>query len=336
MPKIERVEVRVTDYTSRLQRTTMHGDYDTGASGTLLGKPCLLRIFAEGIVGYAQTRPTTPGHSMPDTWKSVTGAFEEIIGPMLIGRDIFDLNAIFAEFDMILPFNPVVRTLLDFALHDAQGKATNQPVYNLLGGLSQELLPLEWSISMYDDPQRSINDALRGRQEFGINVACLKAGSPKGWRHDVMCFEKLREACGPDMQLGMDPNTAWSVPETILALEATRDARLDYIEQPIERRDHTGMAHIRRSARGTMVMADEALMSVQDAHDPGEGRSLRRVLFQALPYGRAQRGTQDCQHRRRRQYIGQYRWSGRDVATGSRRGRPFLCQSTGAPLHAGG
>jgi hypothetical protein len=32
MPKIERVEVRVTDYTSRLQRTTMHGDYDTGAS----------------------------------------------------------------------------------------------------------------------------------------------------------------------------------------------------------------------------------------------------------------------------------------------------------------
>ena len=267
MPKIDRVEIRVTDYTSRLKRTTMHGDYDTGASGTLLGKPCLLRIFADGITGYAQVRPTTPGHSMPDTWKSVSGAFEEIIGPMLIGRDIFDINAIFAEFDMVLPYNPVVRTMLDFALHDAQGKATNQPVHNLLGGLSQELLPLEWSISMYDDPQQSINDALRGKQEFGINVACLKAGSPKGWRHDVMCFEKLRESCGPEMELGMYPNTAWSVPDTVLALEACRDARLDYIEQPIERRDHAGLANIRRSARGTKVMADEAVMSVQDAYD---------------------------------------------------------------------
>lgn len=267
MPKIERVEVRVTDYTSRLQRTTMHGDYDTGASGTLLGKPVMLRIFADGIVGYGQVRPTTPGHSMPDTWKSVTGAFEEIIGPMLIGRDIFDLNAIFAEFDMVLPFNPVVRTLLDFALHDAQGKACGQPLYNLLGGLSQEKLPLEWSISMYDDPAKSVADALRAKDEFGMNVACLKAGSPKGWRHDVASFEALRQAVGPGMHLGMDPNTAWSVPETVLALEASRDARLDYIEQPIERRDHKGLAHIRRNARGTLVMADEALMSVQDAND---------------------------------------------------------------------
>ncbi len=64
---IDRVEVRITDYNQRLQRTTMHGAYDTGPSGQLLGKPVLLRIFADGVIGYGHVRPTTPGHSMPDT-----------------------------------------------------------------------------------------------------------------------------------------------------------------------------------------------------------------------------------------------------------------------------
>ena len=283
--KIERIEVRVTDYTARLQRTTMHGAYDTGASGQLLGKPVMLRIFAESVVGDAQVRPTTPGHSMPDTYRSVICAVQEIIGPMLIGRDIFDVESIFADFDMLLPANTVVRALVDFALHDAQGKALGVPVHNLLGGLSQSRLPLEWSISMYDDPQRSIDDALRARDEFGIMVACLKAGSSKGWRHDVKSFGLLREAVGPEMSLGMDPNSAWSVPETIQALHAAADHRLDYIEQPVERRDLAGMAHIRRNAGGVMVMADEALMSVQDAYALARAEACDVFCFKLYRFG---------------------------------------------------
>jgi hypothetical protein len=93
--KIERVEVRVTDYTARLQRATMHGAYDTGASGTMLGKPVMLRIFAEGVVGYGHVRPTTPGHSMPDTYGSVICAIEDIVGPMLIGRRQLAFGSLF-------------------------------------------------------------------------------------------------------------------------------------------------------------------------------------------------------------------------------------------------
>ena len=47
--KIDRIEVRVTDYTARLQRTTMHGAYDTGPSGQMLGKPVLLRATSPTI-----------------------------------------------------------------------------------------------------------------------------------------------------------------------------------------------------------------------------------------------------------------------------------------------
>ena len=37
----------------------------------------------------------------------------------------------------------MARAAIDAALYDAIGKATNQPVYNLIGGLAQPRIPLE-------------------------------------------------------------------------------------------------------------------------------------------------------------------------------------------------
>ncbi len=282
---IDRVEVRVTDYNQRLQRTTMHGDYDTGPSGQMLGKPVMLRIFADGVVGYGHVRPTTPGHSMPDTYKSVVCAVQEIVGPMLIGRDIFDIESIFAEFDMLLPGNTNVRALVDYALHDAQGKAMGVPVYKLLGGLSQPKLPLEWSISMYKDPQKIVDDAVRAKQEFGMNVMCIKAGGPQGWQYDVDNLSRVRDAVGDACKLGLDPNTGWNVHESIQALHAAKGPRIDYLEQPIERRDFKGMAHIRRNADGVPIMADEALMSIQDADMLARMESCDVFCFKLYRFG---------------------------------------------------
>ena len=63
---IDRIEVLVTDFPIRLQRETSSGAYDTGASGTLLGKPVLVKIHADGVTGYGQIRPISPGiHARP-------------------------------------------------------------------------------------------------------------------------------------------------------------------------------------------------------------------------------------------------------------------------------
>ncbi|MEL0106637.1 MAG: enolase C-terminal domain-like protein [Rhodospirillaceae bacterium] len=283
---IDRVEVRITDYNQRLQRTTMHGAYDTGPSGQLLGKPVLLRIFADGVIGYGHVRPTTPGHSMPDTYGSVVCAVKDIIGPMLIGRDIFDIESIFHEFDMLLPGNTNVRALVDYALHDAQGKALGVPVYKLLGGLSQKKLPLEWSISMAKNPQKIVDDAMRAKHEFGMNVMCIKAGGPQGWQFDIDNLRRVRDAVGEGCKLGLDPNTGWTVHDSIQALNAAKDGpRLDYLEQPIERRDFKGMAHIRRQAGGVPVMADEALMSIQDADMLARMEACDVMCFKLYRFG---------------------------------------------------
>ena len=94
---------------------------------------------------------------------------------------------------------------------------------------------------------------------------CLKAAHRRGWRQDVANFEAVRRAVGDEVSIGVDPNTGWTVADTIAAVDALRELGLSYVEQPIERRDLRGLAEIRRAARGIPLMADESLFTLQDA-----------------------------------------------------------------------
>jgi len=263
--RIERIEIRVTDLKTRLERQRSTGPYDTGAPGALLGKPVLVTIFAEGVVGGGQIRPLAPHHAMPDTYATMISMIKEVCGPRLIGQRIFDVESIHGLFDNLAPANYMARAALDAALYDAVGRAVNQPVYNLIGGLAQPRIPLEWSISMASDPKKMVDDAERALHEFGIRVLCIKSGHPGGWRQDAVHFRLIREAVGEGVVIGMDPNTGWTVSETLQALQALRDHRVDYLEQPVKRTDLAGMAAIRRAATGVPLMADEACQSIQDA-----------------------------------------------------------------------
>jgi L-alanine-DL-glutamate epimerase-like enolase superfamily enzyme len=265
MMRIERIEIHVTELPVRLQRRFSSGSYDTGPPKQLLGKPVLVKVHAGGVTGIAQIRPISPGHFVADTVHSVVAAIRDIYGPLLIGRRVVDFEANDALLTARLPGNPAARAVLDIALHDALGKALGAPVHDLLGGRSHDSIPLEWSISLDDDVGRMVADARRATDEFGIGVLCLKAAGPRGWREDVRNFAAVREAVGPDLLIGVDPNTGWSVAETVAALDAMRDLDVGYCEQPVERRNLAGLAAIRAQARGVPIMADESLFTVQDA-----------------------------------------------------------------------
>lgn len=262
---IDRIEIHVTELPVRLQRTFSSGSYDTGPPEQLLGKPVLVKVHADGVVGVAQVRPISPGHFVADTVHSVVAAIRDIYGPLLIGRRLADFEANDALMTSRLAGNPAARAVLDIALHDALGKALGVPVHDLLGGRSHDTIPLEWSVSLYDDVARMIDDARRATDEFGMRVLCLKAAGKGGWRTDVRNFAAVRDAVGPDVLIGVDPNTGWTVAESIAALDAMHELDVGYCEQPIERRNLAGLAAIRAQARGVPIMADESLFTVQDA-----------------------------------------------------------------------
>lgn len=131
---IDRIEVFVTELPVRVQRIFSSGSYDTGPPQRLLGKPVLVKVHADGVVGCAQIRPISPGHFVSDTTQSAVAAITEIYGPCALGKQLFDIESINEAFDARLAGNPAARAVLDIALYDAMGKALKTPVYNLIGG----------------------------------------------------------------------------------------------------------------------------------------------------------------------------------------------------------
>ncbi|APH74223.1 mandelate racemase/muconate lactonizing enzyme family protein [Aquibium oceanicum] len=272
--KIERIEVRITEMPIRIKRIFSSGSYDSGPAGQLLGKPVFLRLIGEGIEGHAQIRPISPGHFVADTSESVATAIREVYGPLLIGKSVFDIEAIDEILTSRLAGNPAARALIDIALHDAMGKALDVPVHRLLGGCSQSRIELEWSVSLADDVGVMIEEARTAVDDYGIKVLCLKAAGKGGWRRDVENFGKVRAALGDDVVIGVDPNTGWTVAETIAFMHAVGAHDLGYVEQPVLRRDIRGMAEIRAQAKGVPVMADEGLFTLSDAADLALARAV--------------------------------------------------------------
>lgn len=282
---IERIEIYVTALSARLKRIFSSGTYDTGPADSITSKPVLVKIYADGVVGLGQIRPISPGHFVADTTQSMVAAIREIYGPALLGKSIFDIEAINEIFDNRLADNPAARAVLDIAVRDAQGKALSLPVHALIGGCCQPRIPLEWSVSMADDVQTMIDESRRAVEEFGIKVLCLKMADRRGWRQDVANFAAVRAALGDDVMIGIDPNTGWTLGDALLAIDALKPMGLGYIEQPIARRDLHGMAEIRRAAGGVPVMADEALFTLQDAYALAEARAVDAFCIKLYKIG---------------------------------------------------
>ena len=190
--KIERIDVFVTELPVRVQRVFSSGSWDTGPKGQILGKPVLVRIQAEGVVGYGQIRPISPGHFVADTTHSVVAAITEIYGPAMIGRHLHEIENIHELFNLRLAGNPAARAALDIALHDALGKALGLPVHALIGGCCQPRIPLEWSVSLADEVDTIVAEARRAVEEFGVRVLCLKAADRRGLRRDLVDWVDLR------------------------------------------------------------------------------------------------------------------------------------------------
>jgi muconate cycloisomerase len=282
---IDRIEIFVTALSERLKRIFSSGTYDTGPAESITSKPVLVKIYADGVVGCAQIRPISPGHFVADTTQSMVAAIREIYGPALIGKSIFDIEGINEMFDSRLAGNPAARAVLDIAVRDAMGKALKTPLYNLIGGCCQPRIPLEWSVSMAEDVGTMVAESKRAVDEFGIRVLCLKMADRRGLRQDISNFETVRKAVGDDVMIGIDPNTGWTLADTLTAVRELKAMGLGYIEQPIARRDLNGMAEIRRAADGVPVMADEGIFTIQDAYALAEVRAVDAYCIKLYKLG---------------------------------------------------
>jgi L-alanine-DL-glutamate epimerase-like enolase superfamily enzyme len=261
MIEIRRLEVIPIRVRLTFQRKLSKGQVSLGGADPRVGAPVLIRVeSAAGVVGVGQVRPPTPW--LGESTDSIVSAVRDYYGPSILRTDAAETELLGRRLDAVLPGNTVARAGLEMAVLDLVGKTLGLPVYSLLGGARREI-PLDWSISL-NASEVMVAEAMKGVNQHGVGIICLKAGPSRRWREDVEVFRAVRAAVGQEVEIGIDPNEGYDLPTAIRVLRELEPERVAYVEQPLPRSDLDGFRILRGQA-GVPILLDESAITLLDA-----------------------------------------------------------------------
>ena len=214
----------------------------------------------EGITGICETGDTSVWY-MGESPDSIMHLINNVYGPqILLGEDPFRIEKIVAKMDKAVKLNQQSKAVIDYCLHDLIGKALNTPVYNLLGGLSNERIPLCYVMSS-DTPEIVASDGQK-LLKAGFRSLKLKVGN-RSTEEDIELVAALREAVGNKARIMIDTNGGWHYNQALNTLKRMEKYDIFLAEQPVPRWDFQGLARLRRKVN-IPIFADEAAVELND------------------------------------------------------------------------
>lgn len=225
----------------------------------LLGQGCVIvQIYTdEGLVGVGETmgRPGPRGNA---------AFIEDVLAPMLLGKDPTRVEAHWADMNRALSFAPMAVSGVDIALWDLRGQVYGEPVHRLLGG------PLRMEVDCYASPVPYLPtpeaSAERARKfiDEGFNAVKLKVG--RGIGTDLGHVAAVRAELGPRVQIMVDANGAYTVAESVRLARGLERENISWLEEPVNFAYPAQLAEIRRKV-DLPVASGECLGTISQFHD---------------------------------------------------------------------
>jgi L-alanine-DL-glutamate epimerase-like enolase superfamily enzyme len=171
---------------------------------------------------------------------------------------------------------------IDIALWDILGKSLNCPVHKLLGA-GQEDVPIYGSGGWLSYSLEQLVQEVRNYVERGFTGVKIKVGGRLPER-DAVRVRAVREAIGPNIQLMIDANQAWTVRQVLEFSREVEDCNIFWFEEPIPKDDLDGYATL-AGKLPFPVAAGEREYSLQVFHSLLERRALPIVQPDVLRLG---------------------------------------------------
>lgn len=249
--KIVRVESWVLELALRTPYTVA---YDTFASTSNI----MIRIHTNGpYTGLGCCAPDE--HVTGEAPSLVSPVLDDVVAPALVGRDPLRTARLLETLRKPLEDHPSAMAAVDMALHDLLGKVAGLPLYKLLGGYRDRMVT---SITVGILPEDETIRAVREYTEMGFRAIKLKGG--RDVDSDIERVLRVRAILGPKIALRFDANQGYTVEEAVRFVTATREVKLQLLEQPTPQGEPDMLGRVTRRV-SIPVMADESLLSLRDA-----------------------------------------------------------------------
>ena len=253
-------------------------------------------LTSDGLIGLGATSifPTS-GH----TTEGFRSLLVQGIGPLLTGRDPFEIGSIMAAVQAASHETYRIHTAIDLALHDLKAKALGVPVYELLGGAYRKEVPVIRMVGL-KEPILQARDAAE-LVEHGYRYLKLKIGLDPN--EDVQRVTEVRRAVGEDVTLTVDANGAYDIKTAIHVLRRLQPLQIAVAEDPVD--DLDGMAQVSHAV-DTPIMADAPVPTHADIIEAIRRQTAEIVSLKVLKLGllKAQKMRSTCEGAGLRYHLG--------------------------------
>ena len=208
----------------------------------------------EGVHGWGEVCPWGSSY-LPMHGRGARAAMEEL-APALLGLDPRRVDVLDRVMATTLPGHHYARAAIDAACWDILGRASGQPVVELLGGRAVERVLVASSVPT-DAPDVMLA-GVRSYRSRGYRVHSVKIGS--GVAEDVARIEALAAEQQPGEIIFYDVNRAWLPHVAITVMNAVRDLPV-WFEQPCETLEECATV---RATTSHAISLDETIVTPQD------------------------------------------------------------------------
>jgi L-alanine-DL-glutamate epimerase-like enolase superfamily enzyme len=188
-------------------------------------------------------------------------AIDELIAPLCVGQDASGIAPLMREVQEKLHVfgrgGPLTHALsaVDTALWDIAGKVAHAPLHRLLGGGGADLRCYA-SLDAYADASLVRANV---RQAIDAGFRSLKLHEK-----ELPVVRAAREEAGPDVELMLDVNCAWTMNQARPIAEELREIRPKWLEEPLwPPENYEGLARLRRTG-GIPIAAGENVPTLMD------------------------------------------------------------------------
>ena len=195
--------------------------------------------------------------------RAAAGVIDELLAPVVVGRDGLDIPAAHAAMRRALRnagatgIGAAALSAVDIALWDLKARRLGIALSSLLGRV-RDAVPVYGSGGFTSYDEETMRRQLDGWLEHGIGDVKIKIGESRGTavERDLTRVRVVRETIGDRAGLFVDANGGYSVGQARRVEVALRDQGVSWFEEPVSSDDPHGLAAVRMGSRADIAAGE--------------------------------------------------------------------------------